>query len=183
MYRCPRCLKTFMTEGGVAHHRAQPHTACNADTWSTEVVSLPVAIPDEQANGEPDEESVSYCSLSPPHPSADSDHANWAIELADEDLQPHPQINDVRISVSPIPHDREDSIGRIVVQFLGAAAIIDIGETFLTLFELDPYSHYWLNNLYYPFASFKDWQVANFLPKSRLSMQLIDEFLSLQMIG
>ncbi|KAG6369416.1 hypothetical protein JVT61DRAFT_14899 [Boletus reticuloceps] len=106
MYRCPRCLKAFTTEGGVTYHWAQPRAACNADTWSTEVV-----IPDP-ADGELDEE---LDPPSPPHPSTDSDHANRAIEFADEDFLQQPQIDNVRSSVSPAPHDRKDSIGRIVV--------------------------------------------------------------------
>jgi hypothetical protein len=54
------------------------------------------------------------------------------------------------------------------------------GKTFLARFELDGYSTYRKLNLYYPFASLADWQMANFLLTSRLSMRAIDNFLALQ---
>ncbi|KAF8130961.1 hypothetical protein EV363DRAFT_1398782 [Boletus edulis] len=62
------------------------------------------------------------------------------------------------------------------------SSIFDGGKTFLTRFNSDPYSAHRQDNLYYPFASLDDWEIAKFLLKSRLSMKLIDEFLSLWMI-
>ncbi|KAF8442866.1 hypothetical protein L210DRAFT_3502812 [Boletus edulis BED1] len=43
----------------------------------------------------------------------------------------------------------------------------------------DQYSEERKSNLYYPFASSKDWTTAKFLSKSKLSMALVDEYLSL----
>ncbi|KAF8430633.1 hypothetical protein L210DRAFT_834799, partial [Boletus edulis BED1] len=37
-------------------------------------------------------------------------------------------------------------------------------------------------NLYYPFTSLDDWEITNFLLKSRLSMKLINKFLSLRIV-
>ncbi|KAF8141813.1 hypothetical protein EV363DRAFT_1392225 [Boletus edulis] len=61
-------------------------------------------------------------------------------------------------------------------------SIFDGRKTFLTRFNSDPYSAHQQDNLYYPFASLDDWEIANFLLKSRLSIKLIDEFLSLRMV-
>ncbi|KAF8424247.1 hypothetical protein L210DRAFT_3615138 [Boletus edulis BED1] len=63
--------------------------------------------------------------------------------------------------------------------FKGASTIHGRGNTFLASFRRDQFSEQRKSNLYYPFASSKDWMEANFLSKSRLSMALIDEYLSM----
>ncbi|KAG2059350.1 hypothetical protein BDR06DRAFT_979926 [Suillus hirtellus] len=56
------------------------------------------------------------------------------------------------------------------------------GSTFLDLFDADEYTECRVDNLYYPFASKEEWEVANYLLHSSLSMAAIDEFLKLSMI-
>ncbi|KAI6022462.1 hypothetical protein BKA83DRAFT_4464045 [Pisolithus microcarpus] len=73
-----------------------------------------------------------------------------------------------------------DSLGRVLVTFPRAAEIFEGGETFLTRFELDPYSVCRRLVPFYPFANLDDWRVANFLLTSGLSMRALDKFLSLQ---
>ena len=63
------------------------------------------------------------------------------------------------------------------------SSIFNHGERFLAHFKLDLFSAYQHNNLYYPFALLNDWEMANFLLKSRLSMNLIDKVLLLQMVS
>ncbi|KAI5988816.1 hypothetical protein EDD15DRAFT_2172157 [Pisolithus albus] len=74
-----------------------------------------------------------------------------------------------------------DKLGRILDVFRGAGEIFDGGQTFLARFRLDIYASRRQQNLYYPFASLGDWEIANFLLTSRLSMRAIDEFLSLRL--
>ncbi|KAG2361259.1 hypothetical protein BDR07DRAFT_1287681 [Suillus spraguei] len=40
-----------------------------------------------------------------------------------------------------------------------------------------------MNNPYYPFSGWKDWEVASWLLLSELSMGKIDSFLSLEMVS
>ncbi|KAI5980698.1 hypothetical protein EDD15DRAFT_2186761, partial [Pisolithus albus] len=47
---------------------------------------------------------------------------------------------------------------------------------------MDPYASFRHANLYYPFANLNDWEMANFLLRSKLSMAKIDEFLSLCLV-
>ncbi|KAF8119429.1 hypothetical protein EV363DRAFT_1076614, partial [Boletus edulis] len=47
---------------------------------------------------------------------------------------------------------------------------------------MDTYSFFHRSNLYYPFASHNDWQVANYLLQSGLSMAKIDEYLKLNLV-
>ncbi|KAG2058765.1 hypothetical protein BDR06DRAFT_980181 [Suillus hirtellus] len=55
------------------------------------------------------------------------------------------------------------------------------GFTFLDLFNADEYVECRKENLFYPFASREEWEVADFLPHSALSMAAIDTFLQLSM--
>ncbi|KAF8425061.1 hypothetical protein L210DRAFT_3653252 [Boletus edulis BED1] len=50
-----------------------------------------------------------------------------------------------------------------VNQYPNAGHVAGNGQTFLTCFELDYFSAYRKLNLYYPFYTLGDWQMANFL--------------------
>ncbi|KAG1840425.1 hypothetical protein C8R48DRAFT_679594 [Suillus tomentosus] len=56
------------------------------------------------------------------------------------------------------------------------------GLTFLDLFDTDEHAEYRKENLFYPFALRKEWEVADFLLHSALSMAAINKFLQLSMI-
>ncbi|KAG2353339.1 hypothetical protein BDR07DRAFT_1496432 [Suillus spraguei] len=56
------------------------------------------------------------------------------------------------------------------------------GVTFLDLFDADEYAECRKENLFYPFASREEWEVADFLLCSPLSMAAINQFLGLPMI-
>lgn len=67
--------------------------------------------------------------------------------------------------------------------FDGAGKTYGAGETFMDRFNADTYAEYRKTNLYYPFASKQDWEIAAFLESSNLSMAAIDKFLSLELVG
>ncbi|KIK11045.1 hypothetical protein PISMIDRAFT_123437, partial [Pisolithus microcarpus 441] len=56
------------------------------------------------------------------------------------------------------------------------------GTTFMDWFFDNQYVTLRWQNLYYPFTSAGDWQLASWLLRSRLSMAAIDDFLSLQLV-
>ncbi|KAG1901601.1 uncharacterized protein F5891DRAFT_950324, partial [Suillus fuscotomentosus] len=56
------------------------------------------------------------------------------------------------------------------------------GVTFLDLFDADEYAEHRKENLFYPFASREEWEVADFLLRSPLSMAAINQFLGLHML-
>ncbi|KAI5986321.1 hypothetical protein EDD15DRAFT_2174972 [Pisolithus albus] len=66
-------------------------------------------------------------------------------------------------------------------QFEGAAIVYGIGDTFLRRFDMDRHAFHRQTNMYYPFANFGDWEMANFLLQSNLSMREVDNYLSLSM--
>jgi len=67
-------------------------------------------------------------------------------------------------------------------RFQGAARVHAWGLTFLERFNDDVYAHHRNDNLYYPFASFQDWELASFLLSSTLSMAAIDRFLGIELV-
>ncbi|KAG1720476.1 hypothetical protein EDB19DRAFT_1611322, partial [Suillus lakei] len=54
---------------------------------------------------------------------------------------------------------------------------------FLRLFDADENSIYHKTNLYYPFSGRREWQLAAWILHSGLSMEKINSFLALEMIG
>jgi len=63
-----------------------------------------------------------------------------------------------------------------------AALVLGQGQTFMDLFDEDEYAEKRVENLYYPFATLPEWELASFLLKSDLSMAATDEFLKLQLV-
>ena len=67
--------------------------------------------------------------------------------------------------------------------FCGASKIFGEGETFMDIFDKDGNAENQKMNLYYPFTSQTEWELASFLLKSGLSMVATDEFLKLQLVS
>jgi hypothetical protein len=68
------------------------------------------------------------------------------------------------------------------MQFQGAAKVHAWGLTLLERFNDDVYAYHRNENLYYPFASFQDWELASFLLSLTLSMAAIDRFLVIELV-
>jgi hypothetical protein len=64
-----------------------------------------------------------------------------------------------------------------------AAHVYGKGHTFMDVFDADPHADKREENLYYPFASKQDWEMASWLLRSGLSMTAIDQFLRLQLVS
>jgi hypothetical protein len=67
--------------------------------------------------------------------------------------------------------------------FPGSSESFGKGKTYMDLFDDDEYAENRKTNLYYPFASQPEWELALYLLKSGLSMVAVDEFLKLQMVS
>ena len=57
------------------------------------------------------------------------------------------------------------------------------GSTFMDEFDDDEHVSMREDNLYYPWASCPEWELASFLLHSSLSMAAIDQFLSLDLVS
>jgi hypothetical protein len=72
---------------------------------------------------------------------------------------------------------------KFVEEFPGASKIFGNGHTFMDSFRSDRHGDKRIDNLYYPFASRDEWELASFLSRSNLSMTSTDQFLSLQLVS
>ena len=89
---------------------------------------------------------------------------------------PSPPLRDRR-SLSPTPPTSPR------VSFPGAGKTYGRAPTFLDRFNKDKYAPFRTINMYYPFSSEDEWELASFLLLSSLSMQKVDEFLKLKLVG
>ena len=72
---------------------------------------------------------------------------------------------------------------RFVQEYDGAARTFGPGTTFMQQFECDEFAEDRTQNLYYPFASRAEWELAAFLLRSDLSLAALDKFLSLNLVS
>ncbi|KAH0839464.1 hypothetical protein J3R83DRAFT_271 [Lanmaoa asiatica] len=173
MPNCPRCLKYFSSERGVTFHLLQPRCACynNNYIFSLEVPRLPTNVPVED---------LDLAGIASPTRSPSPDPLDFDLPYEPLDAAlPNANEANVQIGDAPLFPDARDWV---TDYFEGASATYGMGETFLSQFHKDQYSEQQRSNPYYPFASSKDWMEVNFLSKSRLSMALIDEYLSMDMV-
>jgi len=70
-----------------------------------------------------------------------------------------------------------------IEEFEGAARIFGTGKTFMDKFDSDEYAQMRVENLFYPFSSRDEWELASFLLKSNLSIPMQDEFLNLNIVS
>jgi hypothetical protein len=77
---------------------------------------------------------------------------------------------------------RGGSHGRNIEVFEGSSKTYGRGTSFMTQFDHDRFANERTVNLYYPFASREEWELASSLLCSSLSMHAINEFLSLDLV-
>ena len=102
----------------------------------------------------------------------------------DVDIGPPPLADsEQRLSVEgvPPPHHKMGP-QETYEHFPDAARIYSTGPTFMDNFDADQYSSHRSANLYYPFNSRQEWELALWLLRSGLSMNAIDRFLKLPMV-
>ena len=147
MPRCPSCGRGgFKDHVAVAKHMSQPHSGCNS--WLDDLVRIqdhltrPCTLDlDDMQEPQEDEACVIH-----PHPDAgkvfDMDVEVGAVESG--------------VNAEYFPH---------------AARVYDGGLTFMDQFDTDPFSTLRRSNLFYPFASWQDWELGSWLLRSGLSVK------------
>lgn len=87
------------------------------------------------------------------------------------------------MDMGPECTSRPDNVSEFYTEsYPGASKPIGQGQTFMEVFDDDGHAVHRAKNLYYPFASHGEWQVARYLLKSGLSMAAINEFLKLELV-
>lgn len=191
MPNCPRCLKFFSSQRGVTYHLSQPRSACHDNNYVFDL-EVPATVEDldlMDISLRMHSPSPGPLDLDPPHePPADlavNEADNWiedALQFPEAPADLAANEADDRIEGAPPFPEARNSHPWVTDYFEGASTTYGVGETFLSQFDKDQYSERRRSNLYYPFASSKDWEEANFLSKSRLSMALVDEYLTMDVV-
>jgi hypothetical protein len=94
----------------------------------------------------------------------------------------------VDVDVDEMDHnDFEESNGNVddglfIEEYEGVAKEYGAGTTLMKEFDSDQYTKERVANLYYPFASRDEWELASFLLRSGLSKTSITSFLSLTLV-
>ena len=94
-------------------------------------------------------------------------------------LTPNPSETPIDI---PLPQTTTPSNPFVREEFIGAAKAYGRGSTFMDDFDADTHARNRQENVFYPFASQQDWELALFLLSSGMSMGRIDQFLGLELV-
>ncbi len=200
---CLRCARTFKTRSEVLNHMNQPNSHCRLLPLDT-----PVDPTGASTAGIAATTSNHSTTPAPAHLSDDddfdvlsvpSDNDSMAVDRnceAEEDSR-HSEMEDDPMEVDnwsnpdselvQTDNDMDNTNARpepfYVETYPGAACTTGNGPTFMDLFDKDQFTKERTSNTYYPFATRKEWELAAFLLKSKLSMAAIDEFLKLELVS
>lgn len=169
MVRCPRCARKLKSHMAVLAHMNQPLGSCLS--YIAEVAATQSALSRaETGDSASDPENSAMGSAAWPG-------AGDTFFRADE-----PDYDSMAVDDSH-PNERTQSFASNIEEFPGAARTFGKGESFLEDFNNDPYATERQANLYYPFSSKEEWELASFLLLSGLSMANITRFLSLRLVS
>lgn len=99
------------------------------------------------------------------------------------DVPPAPANCDVPPTPSYSCQGHPDYPGRFVETYKGCVTAFPGGETFMGQFRSDQYVEQCQENIYFPWASRKEWGFVSWLLCSCLSMAAIDSLLSLEIVS
>jgi hypothetical protein len=111
------------------------------------------------------------------------DHLSPSLVDETDTTQPAQEPMDVDLPFIKSFDGTSPDGGPFVEKYEGAAKEYGAGVTFMSEFHHDQYAVECLENIYYPFASRDEWELAAFLLQSDLSMRSIDSFLSLKLVS
>ncbi|KAG2130225.1 hypothetical protein DEU56DRAFT_872344 [Suillus clintonianus] len=158
---CPKCGKLFTKESSVTRHLSQPRTSCHSSA----------------------RDMVDILRFVEPEPLQQSRN-NQLQSTSSKVIFPQFSAEDNTLSVDfDGAHFEDEGESSEVEVYEGAGTCYAVdGVTLLDLFDADEYAECRKENLFYPFASREEWEVADFLLRSPLSMAAINQFLELPMI-
>ena len=160
--RCPRCGKKFKDQTSLLQHMNQPFSSCL--THFEECINIAANLQSVPTISESDD--TAQQSFEPPG-FMDTAEDYFAPSLpADTSQNPKDSRNPFNIKKHPT-----------------SSSVYGCGETFMDRCDKDEFTERRKGNIYYPFASRDEWELASFLLRSRLSMAAIDRFLKLELVS
>lgn len=98
------------------------------------------------------------------------------VDTDDPPCGPDPDSSEVPTPIQHVLADEPELFPRAAETQEGK------GESFMEWLNRDQFAGYRIDNIYYPFASKAEWDLASFLMRSSMTMKDIDDFLELQMV-
>lgn len=183
--RCPRCGKAFARESSVLCHLNQPQSNCRFFYENVVHFQQPPDNPDQvpmPTVQQPDSAPSSPMNLTsePVEVPMFEDAPTGFDKMDTEDNQPD---SEAPCQESLFDHPRADALKYFCEEHPDPSWIRpERGETFMDKFDNNEHAGKRSSNLYYPFATRSEWELAAFLLRSNLSMSSIDEFLKLDLV-
>jgi hypothetical protein len=168
MPRCPGCASKFRDQKAVLSHMNQPLGSCHSHVAPKLTLSEELARYNERKPVDPNVNT-----MPPPED-------NFAVYPSNG------SSHDMEIDVATANYGVDDSnlpSLPFLEKYTGAAQSYGSGNTFMDGFDSDEYASARIQNLYYPFDSKDEWELASFLLLSNLSMSSINKFLSLALVS
>lgn len=159
---CPDCGKDFKNSTTLLQHANQPLGRCRS--FGRRSHARVIAIATRIARQRP------FTSPEPSHlptPLTPQDAEDTNVDVDIEGSEPKSDL---------------DAPAYLVHSFPNASQNFGCGSTFLNNFDADVYASERKSNLYYPFADSRDWEMAQWLTLSGLSMLEMDKFLSVRLV-
>lgn len=164
--RCPRCSAVFGKEADVVNHMNQPWAKCA--TWTTDL------------------EVFTNARSKSPLSHRNTDMLSSGIGV---DMMESPDVEGAEMEIDSVSDFSESDAtfkttpAHYVETYHGAGATYGTGKTFMDQFDSDEHASRRKTNLYYPFCSKVEWELASWLLRSNLSLRAIDNFLSLKLVS
>ena len=171
MARCPRCVRKLKSQMAVLAHMNQPLGSCLSFVAKVTAAAQPQVEPPARASG----------TKGDGHDSEMMEDVTWT-DAGDATFHETNNLDHNMAGSDPCCIQNSLESASSVENFPGAGCTFGRGKSFLEDFNSDPYAALRQMNLYYPFASKEEWELASFLLLSGLSMANITRFLSLKLV-
>jgi hypothetical protein len=163
---CARCAKSFTNESDLARHKNQPKSRCRYDHENVMHFRPRFVNLQSIAN------KHNHSAMAPAEPEP----------LETEQFEGHMDVDQPQVGDEAEGEAEETTSPFFTEIYHNVSEIFGHGDTFMDLFDKDPHSDKRKDNLYYPFASRQEWEVALYLLRSSLSMAELDKFLKLELV-
>lgn len=167
MARCPRCGKKFKNDSRVFRHMAQTRSQCKTLIHRLIHLSHDLDLRPKRTHLHPTD---------PPLDSAPD------IQVYDDAMDFAYSRIDIMEDLNFVPSVPVNAQSSTIEFFPAAAKVFEGGSTFMDNFYEDKHSQDRLDNVFYPFTSKEEWELASWLTRANISGRLMDEFFSLQLV-
>ncbi|KAJ7114401.1 hypothetical protein C8R44DRAFT_832941 [Mycena epipterygia] len=166
-FGCPICQKGFLTQDAVMRHLNQPNCRCYRP-----FLKWPIG------NTTPPPPSLWLWPRDQDYFTAEQAEEEDISATEDEDMP----MEELDVEDTYVDGPSEDMPKSWREEYPDAGLILEEGPSFMQTFHQDKYADQRADNLYYPFATSEEWQLASFLSRSSLSIAETDELLRLELI-